>query len=107
MAKLVGQPFKTLDRGNPFELVAADATRVIVRPQATGKDRPIPTAAIQAALAELTRVGELSLADIRRHAEVNSAYVAALLAALPGVSAARRPITLRWKRDDEGLAPDP
>jgi hypothetical protein len=59
----------------------------------------IPRDEIEGAYNELVASGVISRTDIRaHHSNFNPAYVAALLAALPGVTASTKPIQLRYSR---------
>ncbi len=52
---------------------------------------------MEAAYQRLMALEELSRSEIRElFSEFNPAYVAAILAALPGVTYSRKPIALKW-----------
>lgn len=95
--QLKGHTLETLGRAKPFTVVVVNERSIVVRPHSTNQDRPIRRIEIESALGELQQCGELSLVNIRKnhHSEVNPAYVAALLATLPGVSKITNPIRLR------------
>jgi hypothetical protein len=87
-----------LDQGKPFDVVAVTNEKVVVRPHVRDLERPIERAAIQGAWQELTRREELTLADIKeRYSDWNPVYVAAILAALPGVTYRVRPLRLAYR----------
>ena len=95
--KLKGTTLKTLDQNRPFDIVEVTDQNVIVKPHARGIARTIKREAIEDAFGELALRGEITRADIReRYANYNPAYVAAILASLPGVTALRKPIRLYY-----------
>ncbi len=96
--KLIGHTLHTLDRNQPFTIqnLAPGQIKIIVG--STGNSRSIPLAQIEAAWQELVEAGELSRATIRaKFSSFNPAYVAAILAVLPGVTYENKPITLLYK----------
>lgn len=98
LARLEGQTLKTLDRGQPFQILRVSDTALIVR-TSTGKNRRIPRKQIEDAWGQLAATGSLTRQEIRENfAEFNPAYVAALLSNLPGVITELKPIRLRLKR---------
>ncbi len=96
--KLKGTTLKTLDQYRPFDIVTVTDQNVIVKPHARGIARIIERKAIEDAFGELALHGEITRADIRkRYTDYNPAYVAAILASLPGVTVSRRPIRLYYE----------
>jgi len=94
--KLQGKTLKTLAQNKPFDVVLVGTQRVIVRPHVRGVERPIRREAIEDAFGELAMRGELTRSEIQeRYSNFNPAYVAAILAALPGVTYSLNPIRLR------------
>lgn len=92
---MAGRTLQTLDRGRHFDVVEVGDTSVIVRPHVSDIERGIRRVDIEGAFAELLECGQLSRSDIRRrYSNFNPAYVAAILAALPGVTHTLRPIVL-------------
>ncbi|MCB0018425.1 MAG: hypothetical protein KDE09_11585 [Anaerolineales bacterium] len=92
---LEGKTLKTLDRLQPFDVVAVDSAKIIVRPHKSGKERPIKREVVEGAWSDLMRRRELTRNDIReRYSQFNPAYVAAILAAVPDVDYRIRPIRL-------------
>lgn len=100
LVQLKGCALKTLGRGEPFTIVAVTDQSIVVRPHSTDKDRRVTRDEIESAFGELQQRGEMPFIDIRKHkhSEANPAYVAALLATLPGVTTSTSPIRLRFKR---------
>jgi hypothetical protein len=97
--KLKGKTLKTLDQGNPFDVVDVTEHVVIVRPHKNEIERRVPREQIEDACKEMVTRGEITRVDIRaNHTEFNPAYVAAILAQLPGVSHTIRPIRLRYQQ---------
>jgi hypothetical protein len=96
--KLQGKTLKTLVQNKPFDVVLVGNRRVIVRPHVSGVERPIRREAIEGAFGELVLRGELTRSEIReRYSNFNPAYVAAILAALPGVTHILKPIRLYYQ----------
>jgi hypothetical protein len=99
--KLKGKTLKTLDGGNPFDVVDVTERAVIVRPHEHGTERRISRDEIEDSCNELMSKGEITRIRIHeRYSQFNPAYVAAMLAALPGVTHTIRPIHLRYGRSN-------
>ena len=64
--KLDGRNLYTLDRQTPFTSVSITGSTAIVRPRATGKDRPFPRAGIEGAYRHLVATGRLTVAEIEK-----------------------------------------
>jgi hypothetical protein len=95
IVKLNGRTLYTLDRQKPFTTVSVTESNVVVRPRETGKERSIPRAGIEGAHRQLVAAGRLTLAEIEKgFAPLNPAYVASLLAEIPGVAVSTRPLQL-------------
>ena len=95
---LAGQQLRTLDRGRPFQVLGADGNSLVIRVLSTGHERRIHRDEVEGAWRHLEDAGNLSRTDINvAYSPWNPAYVAALLAAVPGVEHTARPITL-WYR---------
>ena len=99
--QLKGRTLKTLGRAEPFTIVAVNDQSIVVRPHSTNKERRVSRDEIESAFGELEQRGEMPFSNIRanKHSEANPAYVAALLATLPGVTTSTNPIRLRFKRN--------
>ena len=96
---LTGRTLKTLDRGNAFDIVSVGSATATVRPLASGIDRTIEREAFEQAFTELRTRGELSRTDIqKKYSSFNPAYVASMLAQVPGVSVKTRPIRLFYRK---------
>ena len=96
--KLHGKTLNTLDRKKPFDIVQVGEKKVIVRPHVRKLERPIRRDRIEGAYSELRLRGELSRCDIRdRYSNFNPAYIAAILASLPGVTFLLKPIRLYYQ----------
>lgn len=97
VAKLIGHPLVTLDKQNPFRILEVTDTLLRILVGRTGQRRTIRRQEIEDASQHLVSQGELSRSEIHAHySEFNPAYVAAILAALPGVSFATNPIRLSY-----------
>ena len=93
--RLQGQTLKTLDQKKPFDIVDVSGHAVIVCPQETHTERPITRNEIESSNRHLLPIGQITRTEIReKFSEYNPAYVAAILAELPNVSHAIRPIRL-------------
>ncbi len=98
IARLERHTLYTLDQRKPFDIVEVKPRAVVVRPHARDVERTISREAIEGAFGELVARGEITRTDIReKYANFNPAYVAAILAALPGVETKLKPILLRFK----------
>lgn len=98
--RLEHQTLKTLDRSNPFHIVRVTEHVVIVKPQETGIERRIQRGRLENSFRELVAIGELSRSEIEdKHSPRNPAYIAAILAEMPGVRLSLRPITLHYSQD--------
>jgi hypothetical protein len=85
----------TLDRHNPFEIIAITESAVTVLPKSTGKERPISRDGVENAYRHLAITGKLTLAEIEtEYTPYNPVYVAAILAKIPGVQYKIKPIRL-------------
>lgn len=92
---LKGKTIRTLDRGNPFDVLDVTENAAIVRPHENMKERNVPREEIESAYNELVAKRELTRVTIReKYSQFNPAYVAAILAALPNVSSRAKPIRL-------------
>jgi hypothetical protein len=99
---LVGKTLRTLDQNNAFDVIAVTDQAVVVCPRASGKERTIKRGEIEPAFRELVARGMIQRTDVRdRYSNFNPAYVAAILAALPGVRHSVRPIRLYYDRSAE------
>ncbi len=99
IAKLKGITLKTLDQNKPFDVVAVEEEAVVIKPHATGNTRVINGEEIEDAFNELMARGEITRTEIEdRFSPRNPAYVAAILAKLPGVQYDLRPIRLRYTK---------
>jgi len=95
ISNIKGRTLKTLDRQKPFEIFAIKANTVIILPHETRKERPIPRANFENAYRRLVATGEITRSEIMAEfSEFNPAYIAAILAELPGVEHSMRPIKL-------------
>ena len=96
--QLEGKTLHTLDQNKAFDVVAVTEQTVLVQPYASGKERRIKRDEIEPAYQELVARGMIERTDIRdRYSNYNPAYVAAILAALPGIRHANKPIRLYYE----------
>src|SRR5437868_12655489 len=93
--KLDGLTLKTLDQKKAFDIVGVTDHVVTICPHETQTERPIARDEIEKAYQYLYVVEQITRTEIReKFSEYNPAYVAAILAELPDVSHAIRPIRL-------------
>ncbi len=93
--KLAGRTLCVLARRNPFDVVEVSEGHAVVRPQVHNISRQVPRREIEAAYTDLFASGQITARQIKeRHASFHSAFVAALLAELPGITYSLNPITL-------------
>lgn len=93
--KLIGQTLVTLDQHKPFDIVGVTERDMVVRPHKNEIERRISRGEIENAFKRFSSTGQLTRSDIREgFSNFNPAYVAAILAKLPGVSHSLRPIRL-------------
>lgn len=89
-----------MDQGKVFEAVEVTGTRVELLIHSTGSRRSVRRQTIEKAWDRLEQGGSLSREQIQRDVSPrHSAYVAAILAKMPGVTYTRRPLTLRVHKD--------
>lgn len=94
--QLVGRKLVTLDEKKPFEVLCITEETIIIHVHSTGRERNIARKEVEGAMTELDMRGEISRTEIQKqHSSRNPAYVAAMLAALPGVTYSLDPIILR------------
>ena len=97
LRKLKGKTLQTLDRKSPFEIieVTGDGVQICT---STGNERLVPWRSLEQAYAHLEKHGRLTRKQIGElgYSEYNRAYVAALLANLPGITFKIKPITLQF-----------
>lgn len=99
VAHLKGCTLHTLDQGHPFDIVDLTPSKIVLLLHTTGKNRHVRRTELEAAWHELRQRGQLTRTTIRdRYSEANPAYIAAILAALPGVTHTLSPITLTLRR---------
>lgn len=92
---LKGKTLKTLDQGNSFDVLDFKEKRILIKLHATDNVRRVPYKDVEGSFNELRTRGEISRAEIRqKYSTIHPAYVAAILAALPGVEYELKPIRL-------------
>jgi hypothetical protein len=95
---LRGKTIRTLGTNKPFTVKGVDENSLVVVPRSSGKERIITRSEIESVFNELWVSHELSLKSIGDHySEANPSYIVALLAQLPPVEFAVKPIRLFWK----------
>lgn len=93
--KLNGNILRTLDRHNPFEIIAVTESTVIIRLKSTGNERPISRKGLEEAYRHLMVTGRLTCEEIdQKYTPRNPVYTAAILAEMPGVQYKLNPIRL-------------
>lgn len=85
--KLIGKTLATLDRHKRFDVLSVGPKQILLFLHSSQKERKIRWEEIEPAWALLQRQDQLTRAAIQDNfSQRNPAYVAALLATLPGVS---------------------
>jgi len=93
--KLQGQTLKTLDQRKSFDILGATYSCVEIFLHSKKSYRKIYRQEIEGACDELKTRREITRSEIEeRHSPRNPAYVAAILATLPGVGYSLNPIRL-------------
>jgi hypothetical protein len=97
LRELVGTELKTLRDGKRFTILFLDDTSISLKP-AGGYSRDIPLESLTTAWHLLRGGAVLGLAEIRRIEDRHSAYIAAIIARMPGVERTSSPvISIRLK----------
>ena len=98
--RLEGKTLKTLAQSKKFDVVRVSSEEVVLT-VSTGKSRPIPFWKFQKARDHLEEHKKLTLVEIRELeiSNFHPTYIVALLAAIPGVSVDRNPISLYLKNE--------
>lgn len=100
--KLSCHTLRTLDQRKPFDIVSVTEHAVTVLPQKTRVERLIQRTGIENTYRRLVATGKLTRSEIENEfAPYNPAYVAAILAELPGVHYSLRPIRLWMTKSDQ------
>jgi len=87
--------FRTLKQKKEFDVIEVAASKIIVKPHSSDKERSISRKQIESTYHELVASRQISRSQIEdRYSPRNSAFVAALLAQLAGVKFTDDPITL-------------
>lgn len=99
--KLEGMTLKTLRDNKSFDVIDVTRKKVIIEPHESEKERPINWSEIDGAYRQLAANRRITRGEIEeRHSPRNPAYVAAMLAELPGVRVTVKPvITLHLRAD--------
>lgn len=95
---LQGKTLHTVARNKPFTVMAVSHAQIEVRVHDGGKTRVLYRKDLEPFYDRLTRTGELTKKELGTVYKFNSSLAAALLAAMPGVTAAVNPIALRYKQ---------
>ena len=99
---LVGRELYTLHENNPFTVDQVQERRVEITVGTTGNPRTIRREEIELAWEHLVKEGAVSRAEIQQQfSSFNPAFVAAILAALPGVTHRTDPIRLFYGQEAE------
>ncbi len=95
--KLQGQTLKTLNLGREFDILQVTDSKVEIFIHSSENPRTIRREEIEGACRELRIQGEITRTEIQQHHSSNNpAYVAAILASLPGVGYSQGPIRLYY-----------
>lgn len=105
----LGQELRTLDQGRIFTIEQITGHLVKIRLASSEGVRPIEIDRIELAWLDLVRSGNLSRTEIEKFSSHNSAYIAAMLAAMQGVWHSSSPITLSYSppHPDPAVLPRP
>lgn len=98
LAWLKGMTLSTLAQGKKFEVLDVDENKILIAPQSTEYERSIRKVRLEWAWNELVRKGELSQQEVFEEGSVNSAYIIALLAKMPGVTYKTKPVRLYYQK---------
>ena len=99
LKKLQGRTLRTLGQGKLFDVVVVLSDSIVVKPHSSGRERPVARTAIEGSFRELASHGQISRSKIEdSYMPRSSAYIAAMLAELPGVSHAKNPILLKYPK---------
>lgn len=96
LTTLVGTTIHTIGQGRPNRIVAVDGAEVVVATDRSPRGQRVAIAEVQAAMDTLERTGDL-LID-KRVIGYRSAFIAGVLATLPGAVASTRPRRVRLDR---------
>jgi hypothetical protein len=97
--KMEGKTLYTLDWNKPFDIMSVSSNKVFLWIHSTEKERTIHWNEIEESWNHLEEHKMLTRTEIQRlYSERNPAYVASILANLPGITHDIRPITLYLKK---------
>lgn len=92
---LTGQTLKTLERHKPFEVMEVTSSDIQIYIYSTLRKQRIKRVEIEGAWQELQKEGFITSSGIKsRYSKNNPAYIAAILASVPGVTHRIKPIQL-------------
>ncbi len=95
VSPLQGSTLYTLDQNHAFDVVSFTPETVVLWLHTTARQRDVPWKELDGVWNELQLHGMITRKDIQaRYSPRNPAYVAAILAVMPGVSHTLKPITL-------------
>jgi hypothetical protein len=93
ITRLQGRTLYSFGAGHPFDVVRVGPDSVVVRAHSTGTERAIPRHVIESFYVELVEKGELLRSEMDRACLGRaSSVICAILATLPGVRHATRPV---------------
>lgn len=95
---LQGKTLHSVARGQAYTIAQVTPTQVDVLVQEGGATRVLYRKDLEPFYERLVRTGELSKKELGEVYKFNSSLAAAILAALPGVTATTNPIVLRYRR---------
>lgn len=105
---MLGRQFHTLDQAQPFQVVHVGDRSLKILVGRTDHPRTIRREEIEESWQHLSSLRELSRSEIQAHySPLNPAYVAAILAALPGVAHHAQPIRLVYRRAQQAQTARP
>lgn len=92
---LAGRTLKTLERHKPFEVIEVTSSDLQIYVYSSLRKLRIQRVEIEGAWQELQEKGTISSSDIKsRYSKNYPAYIAAILASMPGVTHRIKPIRL-------------
>lgn len=93
LSGLQGKVLKTLAQNKQFTVVHISQNNVVIIPHQSNKPRPIYMKEIEGSYRKMIVIGQITRIEIEaQFSPRNPAYVAAILATLPGVKVHRKPI---------------
>jgi len=109
VVRLTGRGLRTLEEGAIFDVLSVDDKAARIKIASTGREGAVYRQELEGMWTVLVQQGELRQAAMRnQYSQFKSAYIAAFLAALPGVTYQTKPVRLMYQSPpDEPPTPVP